>query len=232
MQTPAPERRIRIRRRSHIIQKMADNQITKCGRCGKRHTADMFATNRLGEKYKTCNDCREQQKKYVGRVRTKCGHGRERTRCKDCGGSGLCPHGRRKNQCKDCAPRPTSPEPAPPQAAREPEHAAELIEPIAPIVRAAERDVNGKLITSYLVETYKCSSCAKTRPESDFKIIDGFVSKSCLDCINRRNTCGRKIKVCIMPCGFEHPPSHCKECKNNIMLNTCGVCGALYCSDH
>ena len=35
-------------------------------------------------------------------VHTKCEHGRERRRCKDCGGSGLCEHGRRRTLCKDC----------------------------------------------------------------------------------------------------------------------------------
>ena len=34
--------------------------------------------------------------------RTKCEHGRERSRCKDCGGSSICEHGRRRTQCKDC----------------------------------------------------------------------------------------------------------------------------------
>ena len=31
-----------------------------------------------------------------------CEHGRQRSRCKDCGGSGICPHGRQRRQCKDC----------------------------------------------------------------------------------------------------------------------------------
>ena len=34
--------------------------------------------------------------------RKKCEHGRERRRCKDCGGSGLCEHGRERTVCKDC----------------------------------------------------------------------------------------------------------------------------------
>ncbi len=29
-------------------------------------------------------------------------HGRERSQCKDCGGSGVCEHGRQRSQCKDC----------------------------------------------------------------------------------------------------------------------------------
>ena len=31
-----------------------------------------------------------------------CEHGRERSRCKECGGSGLCEHGRQRSKCKEC----------------------------------------------------------------------------------------------------------------------------------
>ena len=31
-----------------------------------------------------------------------CPHGRERSLCKDCGGSGLCEHGRQRSRCKEC----------------------------------------------------------------------------------------------------------------------------------
>jgi hypothetical protein len=31
-----------------------------------------------------------------------CEHGRSKSRCKECGGSGLCEHGRRKYRCKEC----------------------------------------------------------------------------------------------------------------------------------
>jgi hypothetical protein len=31
-----------------------------------------------------------------------CTHGRKRSECKDCGGSGICTHGRRRSECKDC----------------------------------------------------------------------------------------------------------------------------------
>ena len=31
-----------------------------------------------------------------------CEHGRQRSQCKDCGGSGLCEHGRQRSKCKDC----------------------------------------------------------------------------------------------------------------------------------
>ena len=32
----------------------------------------------------------------------KCVHSRERSTCKDCGGSGICEHSRKRSQCKDC----------------------------------------------------------------------------------------------------------------------------------
>ena len=31
-----------------------------------------------------------------------CPHGRQRSKCKDCGGSQICEHGRLRNWCKDC----------------------------------------------------------------------------------------------------------------------------------
>ena len=31
-----------------------------------------------------------------------CEHGRERRRCKECGGSGICEHGRIRSKCKEC----------------------------------------------------------------------------------------------------------------------------------
>ena len=40
--------------------------------------------------------------RVVGMVKKKCEHGRQRSRCKDCGGSSFCEHGRRRHDCKDC----------------------------------------------------------------------------------------------------------------------------------
>jgi hypothetical protein len=34
--------------------------------------------------------------------KTKCPHGRQKSLCKDCGGSGICEHGKQKNNCKVC----------------------------------------------------------------------------------------------------------------------------------
>ena len=33
---------------------------------------------------------------------SKCEHGKQKSRCKDCGGSSICEHGRYKSTCKDC----------------------------------------------------------------------------------------------------------------------------------
>ena len=32
----------------------------------------------------------------------RCEHGRVKSRCKECGGSGICEHGRQKSRCKEC----------------------------------------------------------------------------------------------------------------------------------
>ena len=31
-----------------------------------------------------------------------CPHGRQRSRCKECGGKGICEHGRQRSRCKEC----------------------------------------------------------------------------------------------------------------------------------
>ena len=31
-----------------------------------------------------------------------CPHRRQRSQCKECGGSGICEHGRQRSQCKEC----------------------------------------------------------------------------------------------------------------------------------
>ena len=36
------------------------------------------------------------------KIKKKCEHGREKSRCKECGGSGICEHGRQKRICKQC----------------------------------------------------------------------------------------------------------------------------------
>jgi hypothetical protein len=51
---------------------------------------------------------KEERKEYnrqrylLNKDKNKCGHGRRKDQCKECGGSGICEHGRQKSKCKDC----------------------------------------------------------------------------------------------------------------------------------
>jgi hypothetical protein len=56
-------------------------------------------------KCKVCSACPHGRQRY----RCKecgggafCEHGRRRSQCKECGGSAFCEHGRRRSQCKEC----------------------------------------------------------------------------------------------------------------------------------
>jgi len=51
--------------------------------------------------------CEEIDNKAVNSILSllkhkKCVHGKQKSLCKECGGSGICEHGRRKDQCKEC----------------------------------------------------------------------------------------------------------------------------------
>jgi hypothetical protein len=47
-----------------------------------------------------CNDCLKKSKE--SREKTKCEHGRQKCRCKDCGGNSICSHGNRNIECALC----------------------------------------------------------------------------------------------------------------------------------
>jgi len=49
---------------------------------------------------KSCKRCKEYQQKI--RDNNKCQHNREKSRCKECGGSQICLHNREKSRCKEC----------------------------------------------------------------------------------------------------------------------------------
>jgi hypothetical protein len=91
--------------------------ITKCSRCHMRHKDDMFGTNRLGERFKTCNTCREknkiqkkayrennkdkiaeQQKEYRENNKDKIAERQKEHRAKN-----ACEHGVYKHTCYTCA---------------------------------------------------------------------------------------------------------------------------------
>jgi hypothetical protein len=47
-----------------------------------------------------CNDCLKKSMK--SREKTKCEYGRQKCRCKDCGGNSICSHGKRNIECALC----------------------------------------------------------------------------------------------------------------------------------
>lgn len=71
----------------------------RCPSC-KCFRAEASFYNQKGRRLKTCQNCRDFDKK--AREKQKCSHGRQKTRCKDCGGNSICSHNRRKECCKDC----------------------------------------------------------------------------------------------------------------------------------
>ena len=74
-------------------------EYVKCKRCKTYRTPDLFINDK-GRKLKTCHRCREVATQK--RIKNKCEHNRQKSRCKECGGVSICEHNRQKNQCKEC----------------------------------------------------------------------------------------------------------------------------------
>ena len=53
-----------------------------------------------GQLTKCCVKCLDNFKR--SRQRTKCEHGRPRSKCKDCGWGGICEHNKQRSRCKNC----------------------------------------------------------------------------------------------------------------------------------
>ena len=71
----------------------------KCPSCKTyRYPSDFL--NDKNRTLKTCKNCREYAKK--SRDKNKCPHKRQRSTCKECGGSQICEHGKQKSTCKEC----------------------------------------------------------------------------------------------------------------------------------
>ena len=71
----------------------------QCTKCKKDLEISLFNL-RGGQLTKCCIKCLDNFKKP--RQRTKCEHGRQRSKCKDCGRGHICEHNRRRSTCKDC----------------------------------------------------------------------------------------------------------------------------------
>ncbi len=79
---------------------METNNRQKCTRCKMNLTLDNFKKKRDDTYQKTCEEC--LVKKKANTEKNKCEHGRQRNKCKECGGNQICEHGKQKAQCKDC----------------------------------------------------------------------------------------------------------------------------------
>ena len=67
----------------------------KCKGCKCRRAENDFEVLK-GLRRLTCLICKAKHEK------NKCEHGRQKSQCKDCGGSQICEHNRQKSKCKDC----------------------------------------------------------------------------------------------------------------------------------
>ena len=72
----------------------------KCNRCKVMLPICKFSLNNADKYLKQCDRCRAYVKTY--RDTHKCKHDRERSKCKECGGSSICKHDRQRNICKEC----------------------------------------------------------------------------------------------------------------------------------
>jgi hypothetical protein len=70
-----------------------------CSACKSKQEVSQFKIVK-GTVCKTCNRCLEKSK--AQRLRSLCEHGRQKCRCKDCGGKSICEHGRRGIECSLC----------------------------------------------------------------------------------------------------------------------------------
>lgn len=66
----------------------------KCSSCKSYFIPTVKSSGLL---YKCCDNCRKNKV-----IKYKCVHNRQKSTCKDCGGSQICVHNRQKIHCKDC----------------------------------------------------------------------------------------------------------------------------------
>jgi hypothetical protein len=71
-----------------------------CTACKQSLPCKEFRTKKSGKMNKQCNKCLEAVKKSATKMR--CTHGKQASKCAECGGSQLCIHDRRKSQCREC----------------------------------------------------------------------------------------------------------------------------------
>lgn len=73
--------------------------MDSCSVCKKsKDDAEFIGKN--GKKCRICIRCRERSNIY--KLKYKCPHGKDKWKCKDCGGRSVCQHGRQGHECRDC----------------------------------------------------------------------------------------------------------------------------------
>jgi hypothetical protein len=77
------------------------NQSSKrCSRCKKNVSTEGFDTKLDGAMNKCCKECLVKHK--IISEKNKCEHGKRRTICRECSGTGICAHNRQRYTCKPC----------------------------------------------------------------------------------------------------------------------------------
>ena len=84
---------------AEIIAVVEKRICSRC-KCLLKLDASTFKTNKHGDYNKTCIKCSERVK--ASKIANKCEHNREKSICKDCGGSSICEHDKQKRQCREC----------------------------------------------------------------------------------------------------------------------------------
>ena len=79
---------------------MTEVERKKCNRCKMNLTLKKFKKKRDDTYMKRCVECNEKCVNFVNK--NKCEHGKEKSRCKECGGSKICEHDKQRSQCKEC----------------------------------------------------------------------------------------------------------------------------------
>jgi len=68
-------------------------ETKQCSRCHSFCQLEEIPLNRRGIPFKLCERCRKT---------IYCAHGKQKARCKDCGGYQICEHGKQKARCREC----------------------------------------------------------------------------------------------------------------------------------
>ena len=129
-----------------VAEEVNDAGLTKKGTKRKRapmHYGPCEHGVKQRSKCKVCSACPHGRQRYRCKEcggASICEHGRERSTCKECGGASICEHGRRRSKCKECGGSAFC------------EHGRE---------RSTCKECGGGSICEHGRERYKCKECKK-----------------------------------------------------------------------